>query len=55
MKTHSNTLLSLVLALMTAAFVALGLAACNTTEGLGEDIEAAGGAIDKKAEETKPY
>lgn len=55
MKTQSNTLLSLVLALMTAAFAALGLAGCNTTEGIGEDIEAAGSAIDKKAEEKKTY
>lgn len=29
--------------------------ACNTVEGFGEDIGAAGGAIDKKAEESKQY
>lgn len=32
-------------------FVA-GLSACNTIEGMGEDIEATGEAIDEEAEET---
>ena len=32
-------------------FVAALLAGCNTIEGMGEDIEAAGGAIEKEAEE----
>lgn len=29
-----------------------GLSACNTIEGMGEDIEATGEAIDEEAEET---
>jgi len=28
---------------------ALGLAACNTVEGIGEDVEAAGDAIEDEA------
>ena len=31
----------------------LTLSACNTTEGVGEDIEAAGDAIDDAAEEAQ--
>ena len=31
------------------------LGACNTIEGAGKDIKAAGGAIEKSAEKTKPY
>tara|TARA_B100001179_G_C18524860_1_gene374419 strand:- start:507 stop:653 length:147 start_codon:yes stop_codon:yes gene_type:complete len=37
-----------VLAVLTAA-------ACNTVEGAGEDVRAAGGAIDKSAEENNTY
>lgn len=33
----------------------LGLAACNTVEGIGEDMGAAGDAIDRQAEESKDY
>jgi predicted small secreted protein len=35
-----------------AALGAFGLAACNTVEGVGEDVEAAGQAIEQTAEET---
>ena len=28
---------------------------CNTVEGMGKDVKAAGGAIEKAAEKTKPY
>lgn len=44
---HSRQWLSAVL---LAAFV-LPLAACNTVEGVGEDIESAGDALDDEAEE----
>ncbi len=39
------------------ALVGLGiaLAGCNTIEGAGKDVKAAGGAIEKAAEKTKPY
>jgi predicted small secreted protein len=29
------------------------LAACNTVEGVGEDVEAAGAAVDEAAEESQ--
>lgn len=33
----------------------LGLGACNTIEGVGEDLQAAGDTVDDEAEENKPY
>ena len=35
--------------------LALGTGACNTIKGAGQDLEAAGGAIEKKAEQKKRY
>jgi entericidin B len=32
-----------------ATLVALSLAACNTIEGAGKDVKAAGGAVEKAA------
>lgn len=44
---------------ITAALLALTfaftLSACNTIEGAGEDVEAAGSAIDESAEENTNY
>jgi predicted small secreted protein len=31
------------------------LGGCNTVEGLGKDVKAAGSGIEKAAEKTKPY
>jgi predicted small secreted protein len=31
------------------------VAGCNTIEGAGKDVKAAGGAIEKAAEKTKTY
>ena len=45
----------LLLSLMAAGTLGLGLSACNTTAGLGEDIEHAGSAIKDEAEEKKRY
>ncbi len=42
-------------AFILSILMTLGLAACNTIEGAGEDIEAAGDAIDDEAEESKNY
>ncbi|HEX5515000.1 MAG TPA: entericidin A/B family lipoprotein [Gammaproteobacteria bacterium] len=44
--------LSAPLALLT---LALTLSACNTMEGVGEDVESAGRGIDKSAERSKGY
>jgi entericidin B len=37
------------------ALAGLAVAGCNTIEGAGKDIKAAGGGIEKAAEKTKPY
>jgi len=37
---------------LAALFAAGSLAACNTVEGAGEDIQAAGQAIEQTAQET---
>ena len=36
-----------------ALLLALGTAACNTVEGAGEDIRAAGEAVDEAAEDAQ--
>ena len=43
------------IALLLALLAPVLLTACNTVEGLGEDIQAVGKTIDKKAEKNKPY
>lgn len=42
-------------AFILSILMTIGLAACNTMEGVGEDMGAAGDAIDKEAEESKNY
>lgn len=42
-------------ALLLSLFFVLTVTACNTMEGVGEDMGAAGDAIDRKAEEKKGY
>ena len=43
-----------LLVVLIAAFVAVfATAGCNTIAGMGKDIEAAGGAVDKAATDTK--
>jgi len=42
-------------ALLALAFLAAVATGCNTVEGLGKDVKAAGGGIEKAAEKTKPY
>lgn len=46
---HSELLTALIIASLATATVTLS--ACNTTEGVGEDVEAAGDAIDDAAED----
>jgi predicted small secreted protein len=43
----------LLAALICAAVAALAMTGCNTVSGMGKDIEAAGGAVDKAATDTK--
>lgn len=51
----SKRIRSLFLALLTVAAFAPALSACNTTAGAGEDMSAAGNAIENSAEKHKPY
>jgi len=50
-----NPLLRLLLMLAAVLMLQLTLAGCNTISGMGEDIEAAGDAIEDTAEEKRPY
>jgi predicted small secreted protein len=43
----------LLAVLITAAVAAIATSGCNTISGMGKDIEAAGGAVDKAATDTK--
>lgn len=55
MKTTLAKLNPLMLLIAVAGITSLGLAGCNTTAGIGEDVEAAGSAIEKEAEKRKSY
>jgi predicted small secreted protein len=48
-------MLKQTLAFATMLGFILALAACNTIEGAGKDVKAAGQGIEKAAEKTKPY
>ena len=43
----------LLVVFLTAIFTAFAATGCNTVAGVGKDIEAAGGAVDKAATDTK--
>ena len=42
-------------ALAALAGMVVVISACNTVEGAGKDVKAAGQGIEKAAEKTKPY
>jgi predicted small secreted protein len=44
-----------VFSIMLAFALTLIASGCNTIEGMGKDVEAAGDAIEKKASENKNY
>jgi predicted small secreted protein len=44
-----------IAAVVAIAAVALGVGACNTIEGAGKDVKAAGGAVEKAAGGAKRY
>ncbi len=48
-------MLNKLAAILALAGLAVALAGCNTIEGAGKDIKAAGGAVEKSAEKTKTY
>lgn len=45
----------LLLALVALGVTTVTLSGCNTTAGIGQDVQAAGDAIEDKAEENKKY
>jgi predicted small secreted protein len=47
-------MLNRTVTLLALAGLTLGLAACNTVEGVGKDVKATGSAIEKTADEAKP-
>jgi len=47
--------LKMIAAFVAIAAVALGVTGCNTIEGAGKDVKAAGGAVEKAAEGAKRY
>jgi len=51
----SMTALRLLFVFTVVLMLQGGLAGCNTIEGAGKDISAAGKAIKDTAEKTKPY
>jgi predicted small secreted protein len=44
-----------IAAILSLAALAVAVAGCNTIEGAGKDVKAAGGAIEKAAHGTKTY
>jgi entericidin A len=43
-----------MVALVALAGLTIGLAACNTVEGVGKDVKATGSAVEKAADQAKP-
>jgi predicted small secreted protein len=48
-------LLKRIAIFVALSWIAAALAGCNTIEGAGKDIKAAGGAIEKSAGKNKGY
>jgi predicted small secreted protein len=52
METHMSRAITAPLIALAAMIGAVSLSACNTVEGVGEDVQAAGETIDETAEQT---
>jgi predicted small secreted protein len=48
-------MLKKIAAVIALTGIVIGVAACNTVEGVGMDVKATGGAVEKAAEKSKPY
>jgi predicted small secreted protein len=48
-------MLKRIAAALLSVGLVLSMAGCNTVEGLGKDVKAAGGAVEKAANKTKTY
>jgi entericidin B len=44
-----------IVLLLALSLLGLAVAACNTLEGAGKDVKAAGGAVEKAASKSKTY
>lgn len=51
----SNKTLRKAVPITLILLLGVGLAGCHTTAGIGQDLEAAGSAIEQEAEEAKSY
>ena len=47
--------MSKLLTALLASVIAVVATGCNTIEGAGKDVKAAGGAVEKAASKSKPY
>src|SRR5450432_201017 len=50
-----NDMIKKLAALAAIAGMVIGVSACNTVEGAGKDVKAAGTGIEKAADKAKPY
>ena len=48
-------MLNKILLLVLLSCLGLAATGCNTIEGAGKDVKAAGGAVEKAASKSKPY
>ena len=48
-------MLKMLVSILAAAGLALVINGCNTMEGAGKDVKAAGGAVEKAADKAKTY
>jgi predicted small secreted protein len=44
-----------LIALLALVGLCVAVTGCNTVEGMGRDVKAAGGAVEKAAEKSKTY
>ena len=48
-------MLKMLASFLAVAGLALAVTGCNTIEGAGKDVKAAGGAVEKAADKAKTY
>ena len=48
-------MLKMLASILAIAGLALAVTGCNTMEGAGKDVKAAGGAVEKAADKAKTY
>ena len=48
-------MLNKLVSMLVLALLGVAVAGCNTVEGAGKDVKAAGGAVEKAADKAKTY